>query len=214
MNYLAIDTASGIMKVLVRTGDEYGYFQTEAFKTASERLMPEVDRLLRERGVHPSDLDFFACVTGPGSFTGIRIGMATVKALAYACKKPTVGVTALEVAAYNMQGAETVIAVCDAGNGLRYVAVYDDKMRLLLEPRCLGEEELQDFLSSVDEPYAVVADGVSARTLPNAVVPTDCREAFRRAVEAHTGDRTDGNALEPIYIRKPQAERDLESKNK
>lgn len=212
MNYLAIDTASNIMKVLVCKDGNYGYFQSSEFRAASERLMPELDKLLKASKFKVSDTDFFACVIGPGSFTGIRIGMATVKALAYACGKPTVAVTALELLAYNNKGEETVIAVCDAGNGMRYVAVYDDKMHVIMEPRCLTADELKEFVESVDEPYAVYADSVSAESIDNAVCPTDFRAAFIRAVEANKSNTVDGNALEPVYIRKPQAERDLENK--
>ncbi len=206
MNYLAIDTASNIMKVLVCKGGEYEYFQSNEFRTASERLMPEVDRLLKKSGLKISDMDFFACVIGPGSFTGIRIGMATIKALAYAANKPTVAVTALELLAYNSKGAETVISVCDAGNGMRYTAVYDDKMRTIMEARCLSSDEFSEFISSVDEPHEIIADSVSAEG--DAVTPTEYKAAFIKAVENNMQKRVSGNELEPIYIRKPQAERD------
>ena len=65
-NYLAIDTASKVLKVLVCHNGKTSYFQCDDFKSASERLMPETDRLLREAGARPADMDFFACVTGPG----------------------------------------------------------------------------------------------------------------------------------------------------
>ncbi len=211
MKYLAIDTASDIMKVLVAKDGEYYYFQSAEYRTASERLMTEVDALLRKSGLKLSDMDFFGCVTGPGSFTGIRIGMATVKAFTYACNKPVVAVTALELLAYNNKGAETVISVCDAGNGMRYVAVYDDKMRVLFQPHCLTAEELTDFLALTDEPHVLFTDSVSSG-IEGAIKPLDFRAAFIAAVEAKASEAQDGNALEPIYIRKPQAERDLENK--
>ena len=209
-NYLAIDTASKVLKVLVCHNGKTSYFQCDDFKSASERLMPETDRLLREAGARPADMDFFACVTGPGSFTGIRIGMATVKALAYACSKPVCAVTALELLAYNTIGAETAVAVCDASNGMRYVAVYDDKLREIMSPRCLTSEEPTDFLAEIDEPYIVRADGAVVGEIPRAECPTDYKDAFISAVERASEHLIDGNALEPLYIRKPQAERDLE----
>lgn len=212
MNYLAVDTASESLKVLVHFGDRYGYYQCSDFTAASVRLMPEVDRLLREAGAKPSDMDFFACVTGPGSFTGIRIGMATVKALAYVCGKPAVGVTALELLAYTTNGEDPTVAVCDASNGMRYIAVYDGKMRELLSPKALSSDELAEFLSEIDEPYALVADSRTAGGI-NAVCPSDFRNAFAAAVEAHASETRDADMLQPLYIRKPQAERDLDKKN-
>ncbi len=210
MKYLAIDTASKTLKILVCRDGVYEYFQCDDFKAASVSLMPEVDRLLKKAGVSVGDMDFYACVNGPGSFTGIRIGMATVKAFAYVYKKPVVTVTTLELLAYNAIGAETVVAVCDASNGMRYIAVYDDKMRELLPPKCLDESELTVFLADIEEPYTLVSDGV---IVPKAVYPDNFGEAMKRAIEDRAERGRDGNAVEPLYIRKPQAERDLEKKN-
>ena len=210
MKYLAIDTASKTLKILVCRDGVYEYFQCDDFKTASVSLMPEVDRLLKKSGVSLGEMDFYACVSGPGSFTGIRIGMATIKAFAYVYKKPVVTVTTLELLAYNAIGAETIVAVCDASNGMRYIAVYDAKMRELLSPKCLDESELADFLGEIEEPYTLVSDGIS---LPKAVYPENFRDAMKAAVEAGAAHAVAGNEAEPLYIRKPQAERDLEKKN-
>lgn len=213
MNYIAIDTASQSLKALVSYNGKLEYYECADFRAASERLMPELDKLLAAVGAKPSDMDFYACVTGPGSFTGIRIGMATVKAFAYACGKPVLPVTALELLAYNNREAETAVAVCDASNGLRYVAVYDNAMRELMSPRCLDAAQLKEFLSTIDEPYAVYADGRVAGEIERATCPSDFRDAFVRAVEENNDRLVDGYELEPLYIRKPQAECDLEKKN-
>ncbi len=213
MNYLAVDTASKILKVLVSFNGKREYFQCADFKAASVSLMPEVDRLMKASGATLDDMDFFACVTGPGSFTGIRIGMATVKAFAYVTSKPVVSVTALELLAYNNSGEETALAVCDASNGMRYVAVYDDKMRMIMPPRCLSAGELSEFVETVDEPYGIYTEAELADELPSAKVPEDFEKAFALAVEHNSADAKSGNAVEPLYIRKPQAERDLEAKH-
>lgn len=213
MNYIAIDTASQSLKILLSYKGEYSYYQCDDFKAASVSLMPELDKLLVGAGAKPSDMDFYACVIGPGSFTGIRIGMATVKAFAYACGLPVMPVTALELLAYNNREAETAVAVCDASNGLRYAAVYDDGMRELMSPRCLNADELREFLAVIDEPYAVYADSRTAGEIERAVCPTDYRDAFIRAVESNISRLQSGNELQPLYIRKPQAECDLERKN-
>lgn len=212
MNYLAIDTASESLKVLVCHNGSREYFQCNDFTAASVRLMPEVDALLRRSGADLAEMDFFACVTGPGSFTGIRIGMATVKALAYVYGKPVVGVTALELLAYNCKGDDPVIAVCDASNGMRYVAVYDAVMRELLSPKALGHDELAAFIAEIDEPHTIVADSRVADEI-GALCPESFEKAFAAAVESHAKDAVSGNELQPLYIRKPQAERDLEKKS-
>ena len=113
MNYLAIDTASKIMKVLVHYNGNSKYYQNADFKTASTTLMPEIDSLLGELKCTLADMDFYACTIGPGSFTGIRIGMSTVKAFACTTKKSVVAVNSLELLAYNNSGEETICSVMD-----------------------------------------------------------------------------------------------------
>ena len=212
MNYVAVDTASKVLKVLVECNGKREYFESADFKTASTSLMPELDACLKRMGASLAEMDFYACVIGPGSFTGIRIGMATVKAFAYAFNKPVVAVTSLQLLAYNSVGEDTVIAVTDASNGMRYLAVYDDKMNELLPPICMSKEELAEFLKTVDEPYGIYSDEVLAEEV-NGKTPQSFENAFVRAVIANSACLIDGNVLEPIYIRKPQAERDLELKN-
>ena len=211
MRYLAVDTASKSMKVLLVYDDKKTYVELSDFKVASVSLMPTIDRCLSELDVQLSDLDFFACVIGPGSFTGIRIGMATIKAFAYVYSKPVVPVTSLELLAYNNSGEETILSIMDASNGMRYVAVYDELMNVLLSPSCLSTSELQEFLLTVDEPYGAYIDEVLSSEI-KGTVPKNFEKAFSRAVENNFRSALDGNLLEPIYIRKPQAERDLEKK--
>ncbi len=211
MNYVAIDTASGTLKVLVKYGGGYRYYSDETFKSASEKLMVEIDFLLKKLGASLKEMDFFACVTGPGSFTGIRIGLATVKAFAYVFKKPVLPVNSLELlASYEL--SDTVVSVMDASNGMRYVAVYNDKGGEIMPPRVIEKNELAGFLSLVDEPHVIIADAVTGREIENAIVPVDLQSAFIRVVESNVKRLTDGNLVEPLYIRKPQAVVDLEKR--
>lgn len=211
MNYLAFDTASAALKILLKSGGEYTYFQSDDFRSASEKLLPEADKLLKGAGIGIKDIGLIACVTGPGSFTGIRIGMSAAKAIAYALGIKIVAVNTLQLLAYNNNGkSDTVVAVCDAGNGYRYVAVYDEKCAQIMEPKCLKAEELSGFLSLIDEPHEVFCDEVSK--ISGGIVPSP--DSFKRALikAVERGAAADYNEIEPLYIRKPQAERDLEEK--
>ena len=110
-------------------------------------------------------------------------------------------------------GRKLEISQCAVGLRKRfgsYIAVYDGKMRELLSPKCLDESELSDFLSEIEEPYSLVCEGV---TLEKAIYPENCEKAMIAAVEAGASVARSGNEIEPLYIRKPQAERDLEKKN-
>ena len=142
---LAIETSTKVASVAlagtatgVTTGIATGIsilaeFTTDIRKTHSQRLLPMVDRVLAEAGLRPADLGAVACTTGPGSFTGLRLGLATVKGLAFALKIPAFGVPTLDALANNLGilepeapplAAELVCPVLDARKGQVYAAVY------------------------------------------------------------------------------------------
>ena len=213
MKYLAIDTASAALKILLKIDGASYYFQSDDYRSASESLLPEIDKLLVGAGITLSGLDFLSCVIGPGSFTGIRIGMAAIKAFAYASGLKVKAVNTLQLLAYNNSGkADTVVSVCDAGNGYRYVAVYDEKVNKVLEPKCLKIEELEDFLKLIDEPIELFLDNISKASLGCGVVPGKENFARALALASEKAEAMAFNDIEPMYIRKPQAEKDLENK--
>ena len=94
MNYLAIDTSGDLLVLLKYNGKKTVRRLVGSQTKHSLTLMPYIEEVLEESGASLNDLDFFACVVGPGSFTGIRIGVATVKALCLATQKPALSVTA------------------------------------------------------------------------------------------------------------------------
>lgn len=95
MNYIFIDTAEGT-RVLLRAGDKYRYAE-DLINAGAETLMPTVDRLLSESGVKLTELDAIGACVGPGSFTGLRIGLTTVKTLCYCLSKPCFAVNNLRL---------------------------------------------------------------------------------------------------------------------
>ena len=148
MSYLlAIETSTKVASVaLAADGAGHGIadgtghgisilaeFTTDMRKTHSQRLLPMVDRVLAEAGLRPADLGAVACTTGPGSFTGLRLGLATAKGLAFALRIPAFGVPTLDALADNlgilepgaaMPAAELVCPILDARKGQVYAAVY------------------------------------------------------------------------------------------
>ena len=126
MLVLALDTSSYVGTVCVTRGGEL-LAEWSAFVRAShgETLLPHVERCLSLAGVRLSDVELFAVGIGPGSFTGVRIGVATAKGLALAEKKPMVGVTSLRVLAAGISaGAGLVVPLLDAHKGELYAAAY------------------------------------------------------------------------------------------
>ena len=142
-NFLAVDTSSKYLTVLAVKGKKVvlRHLSDCALKH-SVVLMGEVDKALKEAGLSPEECDFFAAVTGPGSFTGIRIGISTVKGFAVATGKPLVSVTAFELLAYNVED-DNFYTVIDAAHSHYYVCGFGPDKEVVLEPCYLSEAEVE-----------------------------------------------------------------------
>ncbi len=119
MNYLAIDTSKKDLAVLARRGEEVAVFRAAGREQHSVVLMDAVDDVLSRLNLTLRELNFVACVVGPGSFTGIRIGISCAKGLCFGADLAALGVTSLAAIAY-AERAEDKIAVVDAGHGHVY----------------------------------------------------------------------------------------------
>ena len=130
-------------------------------KNHGETLLPEIVNLLSSGNTKLDEIDLFAVTTGPGSFTGLRIGVSTVKGLAFATGRPVVGVSTLETLASNL--SNSVIAICpmlDARKGEVYTALYRPEEADF--PKEIVSEEVTDpgeFLEGVDEDVIFLGDG-------------------------------------------------------
>ena len=201
----------------------YGLFTVKNKLTHSEILLPLLENALKQYGANISDVDLFAVSAGPGSFTGVRIGAATVKGLAFAQNKPCVGVSPLEAMARTV-GRGYVCPVMDARRDQFYTALFKDGVRVC-----------EDAALSVDEINAILKD------LPEVVICGDGRDKFlalcgdmnnlfpasdamtdQNALSValcgfdlfETGLAVSPESLQPVYLRMPQAERErLEREN-
>lgn len=126
MNILALDTSTSLATVAITVNERVtaeATFNTD--RTLSARLIPEIDRLLVLAGIGIADIDLFAASTGPGSFTGIRGGVATIQGLALAGGKPCVGFSSLTLLAMNFPlAAHPVCAMLDARKNEVYAALF------------------------------------------------------------------------------------------
>jgi tRNA threonylcarbamoyladenosine biosynthesis protein TsaB len=195
---LAFDTATGVATcALVRDGEVLGERLTRA-----AHVLAEADALLRASGVAPADLDLLVVGVGPGSFTGVRIGLATARGVALALDLPVAGVSTLEALAAGAPGATPVI---DARR--REVFALVDG-----EPRCLVPAEL-----AVEPGRTYVGDGaVRYRELLESLgasVPPDDDPRHIPWARHHVrlaGAFGPADLVEPIYLRAPDADRALE----
>lgn len=201
MNYLAIDTSGAHLTVIAERGDGKGlyiYFDENCALRHSVELMTAVDKTLSLANLKKEEVDVFCAVTGPGSFTGIRIGISTAKALAYTLKKKVLAVTSFDVLAYNMITADT-LALVDAKHSHAYTAGYSGG-KTDIPPAYTELKEIPELQKGRKIIYSSPIDGVEGEVV-------SLTEGLRKAVKANLSQAvSDLDALYPLYIRKSQAE--------
>ena len=200
MNYLAIDTSGKNLTVIIKQGEKvHTFFDAECGVNHSVALMPCVEKLIEQTGFDLKAADFFVSVVGAGSFTGIRIGVATVKALCFAYKKPCLAITSFDTLAYNEKGGK-VLALIDAKHNGFYACGYQDN-QVILQPAYLMRDKIEELLSQFDTVVASSEiDGIDVKVVSLA-------EGLKNAVERKLDKVTsDIEALTPLYVRKSQAE--------
>jgi len=221
MTILALECAAKAASAAVLKNGE---LITECFaasgRTHSETLLPLADAALSAAGITCAGVDAFAVTAGPGSFTGVRIGIAAVKGMALPLGKPCAAVSSLEAGAYNMLGREClVLAVMDARCMQVYAALFrinGEKIERLMPDSALAIVDLMEYLSEYkNEPIVCIGDGASLLDglLPNIVIaPKHLRlpRASGAALCAYnSGQFVSAGELIPVYLRVPQAERML-----
>lgn len=209
MRVLAVDTTS--QRASVAVADESGPLaETRVVCEGghSRWLLPATDALLRGLGIGAAEIELFAVTSGPGSFTGLRVGLGTVQGLALASRRPCLGVSTLDVVAHGaVPGTGPIVALLDAFRSEVFWAVYDGDGRLRGE-RSVGP--LDATLASAPSGSAFVGGAVLAHreeiltAVAGARFPetsgflavTLARMALGRALEAGPP-----SALQPVYLR-------------
>lgn len=216
MNVLGIDTSTMTGGVALLKGDQLvGESILNIRTTHSERLLPALERLLADGGLKVQDLDLLSVVTGPGSFTGLRIGVTTAKGLSYALGIPAVGVTTLE--GYGCQFKffpGVVVALVDARRG----NVFWQAFRGGVAMREAAYGALQDVLTwcsrELEEQYLFVGDGSINHSGMLSFIAPASQSLLRPSAVAHlghtrylAGELSDAFTLNPTYMRQTEAER-------
>lgn len=203
INYLAIDTSGNGLTVAVG-GEKKAVSRLEnCTLTHSVELMGEIEKTLEKAGLDKENIDVFACSVGPGSFTGIRIGVSTVKAFGYALNKKVLAVTSFLSLAYNVEKGRKKLAVIDARHGNYYACGYDENDEEILPPCFIDRAKLEKY----SKEYLVISDieidGVQS-------IVADVEIGIVKAVEANL-DRAsiDVETVVPLYVKKSQAEEGL-----
>lgn len=201
-NFLAVDTSSRELTVAACKGKKQVVkYVPDCAMQHSVVLMDEIDRALDEAGLLPAECDFFAAVTGPGSFTGIRIGLSCIKGYAVALGKSAVGVTTFDMLSYNINSGCDYLVALDALHGNYYVCGYAAEGGCNLSPCCISEAEL----IALGKPVY----GREELPLPlyTRLEPEKC--LVSAAVKAA---ESGGGTLSALYVKKSQAEEEREKR--
>jgi tRNA threonylcarbamoyladenosine biosynthesis protein TsaB len=202
MKCLAIDTSGAHLTVAFIDGDKVNStFIENCNLKHSVVLMPTVENLINSLGVSLNEVDVFACSVGPGSFTGIRIGVSAVKAFAYALNKKVLSVTSFDALAYNNRSGNN-LAVIDARHNNFYVQKYEGVIAVG-EPMFIDGNALKELENAGN---AVITFDDSELYTKNA----DIKQGFIDAVLDKLNLATfDIESINPLYVRKSQAEESL-----
>ncbi len=229
MLILGIDSSAGpASAALVEDGCLLGEFYIHTKQTHSQTLLPMVQQLLASAGRSCGDLDALAVSHGPGSFTGVRIGISCVKGISFSNDIPCVGISTLEAIAYGGLAAEgsVLCAVMDARCSQVYNALFQVEhgvLRRLTEDRALSIAELETQCRSYGERLLLLGDGAALchKTFSKwgaRLAPENMRFQHAASV-ALLGERSvrEGQAvpaavLAPVYLRLPQAEREMKKR--
>jgi len=227
MKILAVDTSSNVASVAIVDDDKLVCESVLNNKlTHSQTLMPMIDEVFKKSELNPSEIDLFAVADGPGSFTGLRIGVTTVKGLAHACNKPVCGVNTLEALSYNLPYCPYIISpIMDARREQVYNAFYkweEGTLKEFVAPRAISLDECLDELSQIGEKVVFLGDGVPVfrekivnrlNDLALFAPQYACAQRAACVAECAKNKKTiNYDELAPVYLRKSQAEREAEER--
>lgn len=227
MRILAVDTSSAVASCAIVDGEKLVCEEIlNNGLTHSQTIMPMIESVMKRSGLETSDIDLFAAVTGPGSFTGLRIGVSAVKALAHAANKPCAAVSTLEAMAYNLPFCDKLIVpIMDARRGEVYNGVYrfeNGRFTEVRAARALSIEECCEDIKSLGSDAVFLGDGlpVFRERITGmlgdkayfAPANLNAQMAASAAVLAKDKDYINYTKLAPVYLRKSQAERERETK--
>lgn len=225
MKILSLDSTAVVSSAAVCNDERLlASFTLNNGNTHSETLLPMVEASLKLLKMSVDDIDLFACSAGPGSFTGVRIGVATIKGLAFGRGKPCAGVSSLEALAYNLIGVEGIICpVMNARRSQLYNALFvcrGGELKRICPDRAISVFDLEEELRKYSEmPIYLCGDGYDIAKEAFTKVRTQDTPVIQRYQSAYSvaqcayasskqGLLTSDSEIVPVYLRASQAERE------
>ena len=227
MIILAFDSTAKAASVAVCDDEKLlALYNIDNGLTQSELLLPMAENMLKSLGLTFSDVELLACAVGPGSFTGVRIGVALVKGIAFGRNIPCVAVSTLDELAENLKGLDGIIVPCmDARRSQVYTATYKgegSRLEKLCEDRAIAISDLAEDLKAFgDTPIYLSGDGyktakrgleaagIRVKDTPDLLICENAYSIAKIAIRKYNaGEYTTDLEIAPTYLRMPQAERE------
>lgn len=225
MNILVLDCAVTKLSIAVKTEDKFISQTYDIGMRQSEILVPTIDEILSKAGITAADLNYSALTIGPGSFTGLRLGISALKAIELAYNVPVYGISSLTIYSYAYKDLGLPILACIDANKDKFYACLSDQNSLILEE---GDYEVEEIISKLNGLSKVLVAGPDAQKLADIikenkndieVLTTRASAMTTEALVAITEDKiSKGEATlkdfdGPVYLRASEAELALKSKN-
>lgn len=231
MIVLSMDSSSLVTTVaLLKDEHLLGEFTLNFKREHSVILMEKIEMLLNDCNIDISEVDGFVVSKGPGSFTGLRIGMSTVKGLSMGSNKPYLSISSLDALAYSLINFDGIICpIMDALRDSVFTCMYkssNGELSKIIDYSALSLDELVEILQEKDESVIFTGDGVYKykeyllKKLPNAKFAPNHLSVVKASALGELGmellrqGQCDDINSSPLYLKKPQAERELEQRMK
>ncbi len=234
MKILAVDTSSKLCSVaILEDKNLIKKLELDNGLTHSETLMPLIQQLLNKCSLSLNNINLLVSDIGPGSFTGIRIGVSSCKAFSDSLNIPCVGISSLEVLAYNIQNDGIICSTIDCKNNNCYFALYElnsGNYNVLIEPCAKSVNDVLDLLNSqyYNKCISFVGDGIPSEKLHSIYDNNADSEVTKNIISSYLNvenlgtagykkfinNKKIGEEILPLYLKKPQAQIQLEEKLK
>lgn len=218
MKILAIDTSSKICSVAILEDNKLiDEINLDNGKTHSENLMPIVQEILSKNNIELENIGLISCCVGPGSFTGIRIGVSSIKAMAEVYNIPVASVTSLEILARADSSEKNKVALIDARNNQVYCGIFDKSYKILED---FMADDISEIINKIKKYEDIVCIGDGAvchqdKIIEDIPTATFAKDNDQKASYAGlvgyqkflNNDLKTADTIVPVYLRKSQAER-------
>mgnify|MGYP002551238519 CR=1 FL=1 len=217
MKVLSIDTSSNLCSVsILENTNLIKKIELNNGLTHSETLMPLIKQILDENNISLKDINLLVSDIGPGSFTGLRIGVATCKAFSDSLNIPCIGISSLEVLAYNIKNNGIICSTIDCKNDNCYFALYElsnGTYSILEEPSAKTITEVLDLLNTkyANKIINFIGNGLTEKCT-NCYL--DVQNLGIAGYKKFINNNNSGENILPLYLKKPQAQQQLEEKLK